>query len=88
MMIVNKFEITLVDDWRAVCKKGTVLLSAAFAAAYGLLATVLPLISDHWLELSPFILKFFPTASEAVGPFVGALITIIVRLMKIQRREI
>lgn len=87
-MNISKFEITLVDDWQSVCKKGTVLLSAAFAAAYGFLATVLPLISDHWLEISPFILKFFPTASEAVAPFIGALITIVVRLIKIQRKEI
>lgn len=84
-MIIKNIEIKLVDDWKTVCAKGTVILSAAFAAFYASLGQLLPLISDHWFELSPFILKFFPTASEAVGPFIGALLTIAVRLMSIKK---
>lgn len=82
-MNIGALKVELIDDWRAAWKKSSVLISAGLALAYAGLGELLPLISDHWMELSPFILKFFPTADQAVGPFVGALLTIAARLVKL-----
>lgn len=84
-MNIGALEIKLVDDWKEVCQKGTVMWSAALAIVYATVGEILPLISEHWFELSPFILKFFPTADQALGPFLGAVLTIIVRLMQIRK---
>lgn len=77
----------MVKDWRSAKKWSSVRLAAALTLLYGLLAMVAPWIgplSDHWPELAPFLLRFFPTADQALGPFIGGVLTILARVVVVR----
>ncbi|MCY0385672.1 hypothetical protein OVY01_00130 [Robbsia sp. Bb-Pol-6] len=82
-----RVKVELVNDWRSAKKWSSVRLAAALTLLYGLLAMVAPWIgplSDHWPEIAPFVLKFFPTASQAVGPFIGGVLSVLARVVVVR----
>lgn len=88
---MKKLRIELVEDWREAHKWSSMRLSAFLAALYlalphllALLAHLLPLLSDHWLEVAPWVMHFFPTASQSVVPVIGLLLMMGCRITKIR----
>lgn len=86
-MTIASIKVELVENWQRAHKWSSVRFSAALAVAYAALASIAPWIgplSDHWPEMAPFILKFFPSASQAVGPFIGAVLCILARVVVVR----
>lgn len=79
-----KLEVRLIDDWHRAWRKASVIISAAFVLLYGFMAELLPPLADHWPEIYPYALKFFPHADQALGPCIGGVLTIVARLVSIR----
>lgn len=79
-MKIGPLEISLIDEWKSFYKLASLRIGALLMLLYSLAGVLLPIASDHWLELSPFALKFFPHADQTVGPAIGVALMMLARL--------
>jgi hypothetical protein len=82
---MKKLKVELVEDWREWHRWSTMRLSAFLAALYLAWPHVLPLLADHWPEIAPWVMHFFPSAPASVVPFIGVLLMMAARLTTIRR---
>jgi hypothetical protein len=81
---MKKLKIELIDEWRECHRWSSMRISALLAALYLALPHLLPLLADHWPEIAPWVMRFFPSAPGSVVPVIGLLLTMAARVTSIR----
>lgn len=80
-------KVELVEDWKSALKWSSTRLALLLAALYGGLAWAAPAIislAEHWPEMAPYVLSYLPTKNQALGPFIGAVLGVIARVLVVR----
>lgn len=82
---MSRVRISLVNDWRRFYTWSSVRVSAAFALLTVGGAHLLPLLVEHWPQLLPVLVHWFPTTDQSVWPALGAVLMILARVTSIRK---
>ncbi|CAB3688801.1 hypothetical protein LMG24238_03004 [Paraburkholderia sediminicola] len=82
---MKKLKVELVEDWRECLRWSSMRLSAILAAIYLTLPHIVPLLADHWPDIAPWVMHFFPSAPASIVPVIGVLLMMAARITNIRR---
>jgi hypothetical protein len=85
---MKNLKIELVDDAHEFLKWSSMRVSALLAALYLALPHLIPMLADHWPEIAPWVMHFFPNAQASVVPVIGLMLVMLARLTKISRGDV
>jgi hypothetical protein len=88
---LDALQVSLVSDWREALRwsetRITIVMTAFYAALLSA-AQMLPVLAAHWPDLAPavlpFLVKYFPTASQAAGPLIAVVLNMAARMVEIK----
>lgn len=49
---------------------------------------LLPMLADHWPEIAPWVMHFFPKEQESIVPVIGLVLAMLARVTKISRGDV
>ncbi|CAE6879792.1 hypothetical protein [Paraburkholderia domus] len=82
---MKKLKVELVEDWRECLRWSTTRIAAILSAIYLTLPHIVPLLADHWPDIAPWVMHFFPSAPASIVPVVGMLLMMAARITNIRR---
>jgi hypothetical protein len=84
---MKNLKVELVEDAHEFWKWSSMRVSALLAALYLALPHLIPMLADHWPEIAPWVMHFFPNAQVSVVPVIGLMLTMLARVTKISRGD-
>jgi hypothetical protein len=82
---MKNLKVALVVDWREGWKWAELQLLAALALLYSFVPHLLPLLAEHWPELAPWVMHFFPRTDASVVPVISFVLVALARLTELKR---
>jgi hypothetical protein len=82
---MKKLKIELVEDWRECHRWSSMRLSTLLAALLLAAPHLVPILADHWPDIAPWVMHFFPSAPASVVPVIGVLLMMAARVTNIRR---
>ncbi|HDR9834718.1 TPA: hypothetical protein QDC51_001482 [Burkholderia multivorans] len=76
-----KFRITLADNWRTLHRRGTVIVSSAFA----IVTAAGPAIIDAWNSMPADLKALLPQGMQRYAAVIAFLLVVLVRYTSVRR---